>query len=63
MSKATELRSELESKIVQQMSMVTWNDFGNIVEAVLDKETADEYRKAAIKEGKWIKMDGEIHNG
>jgi len=67
----TELRTELQSKIVERsqplprgdLMLVSWNSFASIVESVLGKETADESRRLAIQEGKWIKMDGKVYNG
>ena len=57
-----EIRAEMELEIDGNWSMVSWNSFANIAEASLGKQVADKYRKAAISEGKWIKVDGKIYN-
>lgn len=56
------LKAKLEQEVILQVKFGTFNTFANIVEQACGKEKADEFRKAAIKEGKWIKMDGVIYN-
>lgn len=59
---ASNLRAELKQLIYNHILSCSWNDFGNLVEATLGKQKADEYRDAAIKEGRWIKKDGKVYN-
>lgn len=58
-----EMHYELSQEVISKVQLGTFNTFASIVEAACGKEKADAFRKLAIKEGIWIKMDGVIYNG
>lgn len=58
-----ELRKHLAKEVNSQVKAGTHNTFANIVEAACGVEKANQFRLLAIKEGKWIKMDGKVYNG